>query len=131
MRKRKSNELLTEVELEFMTELWKIGEGSVRDILACLPPERKLAYTSCATIMRILDEKGFVDSRKDGKTLIYSPRLSKDSYQSRSLRNLSDKLFDGTPASVVARLVDDYDLSENDLEEIRALLDRRRTDDAT
>ncbi len=103
-----------------MTELWKIGEGSVRDILACLPPERKLAYTSCATIMRILDEKGFVDSRKDGKTLIYSPRLSKDSYQSRSLRNLSDKLFDGTPASLVARLVDDYDLSENDLEEIRA-----------
>jgi predicted transcriptional regulator len=131
MRKRKSNELLTEVELEFMTELWKIGEGSVRDVLACLPPERKLAYTSCATIMRILDEKGFVDSRKDGKTLIYSPRLSKDSYQSRSLRNLSDKLFDGTPASLVARLVDDYDLSENDLEEIRALLDRRRTDDAT
>ncbi|CTQ70665.1 BlaI/MecI/CopY family transcriptional regulator [Roseibium alexandrii] len=131
MRKRKSNELLTEVELEFMTELWKIGEGSVRDVLACLPPERKLAYTSCATIMRILDEKGFVDSRKDGKTLIYSPRLSKDSYQSRSLRNLSDKLFDGTPASLVARLVDDYDLSQNDLEEIRALLDRRRTDDAT
>ena len=67
MRKRKSNEFLTEVELEFMTELWKLGEGSVRDILACLPPERKLAYTSCATIMRILDEKGFVDSRKEGK----------------------------------------------------------------
>ncbi|QDG76598.1 BlaI/MecI/CopY family transcriptional regulator [Labrenzia sp. PHM005] len=131
MRKRKSHELLTEVELEFMTELWKIGEGSVRDILACLPAERKLAYTSCATIMRILDDKGFVDSRKEGKTLIYAPRLSKDTYQSRSLRNLSDKLFDGTPASLVARLVDDYDLSENDLEEIRALLDRRRTDDAT
>ncbi len=131
MRKRKSHELLTEVELEFMTELWKIGEGSVRDVLACLPTERKLAYTSCATIMRILDEKGFVESRKEGKTLIYSPKLSKDSYQSRSLRNLSDKLFDGTPASLVARLVDDNNLSENDLEEIRALLDRRRTDDAT
>ena len=131
MRKRKSNEFLTEVELEFMTELWKIGEGTVRDILASLPAERKLAYTSCATIMRILDDKGFVDSRKEGKALIYSPRLSKDTYQSRSLRNLSDKLFDGTPASLVARLVDDYDLSENDLEEIRALLDRRRTDDAT
>jgi predicted transcriptional regulator len=40
-------------------------------------------------------------------------------------------LFDGTPASLVARLVDEYDLSEDDLEEIRALLDRRRTDDAT
>ena len=132
MRKRKSNELLTEVELEFMTANFgnsaKVPCGMSSHVL---PPERKLAYTSCATIMRILDEKGFVDSRKDGKTLIYSPRLSKDSYQSRSLRNLSDKLFDGTPASLVARLVDDYDLSEHDLEEIRALLDRRRTDDAT
>ncbi|MEP1934322.1 MAG: BlaI/MecI/CopY family transcriptional regulator [Roseibium sp.] len=131
MRKRKSNEFLTEVELEFMTKLWKIGEGSVRDILACLSPERKLAYTSCATIMRILDDKGFVDSRKEGKTFIYSPKLTKDTYQSRSLRNLSDKLFDGTPASLVARLVDEYELSENDLDELRALLDRRRTDDAT
>ncbi len=131
MRKRKSNEFLTDVELEFMTELWKIGEGSVRDIQECLPTERKLAYTSCATIMRILDEKGFVDSRKEGKTFIYMPRLTKDTYQSRSLRNLSDKLFDSTPASLVARLVDEYKFSENDLEEIRALLDRRRTDDAT
>ncbi|QFT30272.1 BlaI/MecI/CopY family transcriptional regulator [Roseibium porphyridii] len=131
MRKRKSNEFLTEVELEFMTELWKIGEGSVRDILDCLPSERKLAYTSCATIMRILDEKGFVDSRKEGKTFIYSPVLTKDAYQSRSIRNLSEKLFDGTPASLVARLVDEYEFSEDDLEEIRALLDRRRTDDAT
>ncbi|WP_305987739.1 BlaI/MecI/CopY family transcriptional regulator [Roseibium sp. MMSF_3544] len=131
MRKRKSNEFLTEVELEFMTELWKLGEGSVRDILASLPSDRQLAYTSCATIMRILDEKGFVDSRKEGKTFIYTPRLTKDAYQSRSLRNLSEKLFDGTPTSLVARLVDEYELSENDLEEMRALLDRRRTDDAT
>lgn len=81
--------------------------------------------------MRILDEKGFVDSRKEGKTFIYSPRLTRDTYQSRSLRNLSEKLFDGTPASLVARLVDEYELSGDDLEEIRALLDRRRTDDAT
>lgn len=44
MRKRKSNEFLTEVELEFMTELWKLGEGSVRDILACLPPEKTRLY---------------------------------------------------------------------------------------
>jgi predicted transcriptional regulator len=130
MRKRKSGNLMTEVELEFMNELWALGEGSVRDVLDRLPPERNLAYTSGATILRILDEKGFVESRKNGKTLIYRPLLEKDTYQARSLQNLSRTLFDDTPATLVARLVDDAGLTEADLEEIRALVERRLQDDS-
>ncbi len=130
MRKRKSGDLLTEVELEFMTELWALGAGSVRDVLDQLPPERNLAYTSGATILRILDEKGFVESRKEGKTLVYTPLLQKDNYQTRSLQNLSRTLFDDTPASLVARLVDDARLTASDLEEIRALVERRLQDDS-
>lgn len=129
MRKKKTTNLLTEVELEFMNELWALGQGSVRDVLDRLPAERNLAYTSGATILRILDDKGFVESRKDGKTLIYTPLLEKDKYQARSLQNLSRTLFDDTPASLVARLVDDAGLSEADLEEIRALVERRLHND--
>ncbi len=128
MRQKKKSEFLTEVELEFMTELWALGQGSVRDVLTRLAPDRNLAYTSAATILRILEQKGFVTSEKVNKTLIYKPTLAREAYQSKSLRNLSDKLFDGTPASLVARLVDDDGLSEDALEEIRALLDRRLTD---
>ena len=130
MRKKKSQNLLTDVELEFMNELWALGEGSVRDVLDRLPAERNLAYTSGATILRILDEKNFVTSRKDGKTLIYTPLLAKDKYQSRSLQNLSRTLFDDTPAQLVARLVDDEGLTETDLEEIRALVERRLQNDS-
>lgn len=129
MRKRKTGSLLTEVELEFMNELWALGEGSVREVLDRLPPERNLAYTSGATILRILDEKGFVESRKEGKTLVYTPLLQKDNYQTRSLENLSRTLFDDTPASLVARLVDDARLTASDLEDIRALVERRLKDD--
>lgn len=125
MRKKKPKNLLTDVELEFMNELWLLGEGSVRDVLDQLPAERNLAYTSGATILRILDEKGFVESRKEGKTLIYKPLLDKDKYQTRSLQNLSRTLFDDTPATLVARLVDDAGLTATDLEEIRALVERR------
>ncbi len=128
MRQKKEHGLLTEVELEFMTALWQLETGSVRDVLSNLAPDRELAYTSAATILRILEEKGFVSSVKSGKTLIYRPRLTKDSYQTRSLKNLSAKLFDNTPASLVARLVDDEGLSQESLEEIRALLDRRLRD---
>lgn len=125
MRKKKSKNLLTDVELEFMNELWVLGEGSVRDVLDQLPAERNLAYTSGATILRILDDKGFVESRKEGKTLVYKPLLDKDKYQTRSLQNLSRTLFDDTPATLVARLVDDAGLTATDLEEIRALVERR------
>lgn len=128
MRKKKNSEFLTEVELEFMSELWELGEGSVRDVLERLAPERNLAYTSGATILRILEKKGFVKSTKQGKTFIYEPLLTKDAYQSKSLKNLSEKLFDDTPASLVARLVDDFELSDDDFEELRALLDRRMKD---
>lgn len=128
MRRKKSRHLLTEVELEFMSELWTLGEASVRDVLASLPAERNLAYTSGATILRILEEKGFVESRKEGKSLIYTPLLAKDQYQTRSLQNLSRTLFDDTPATLVARLVDDAGLTEADLEEIRALVERRLHD---
>ncbi|MEL6647244.1 MAG: BlaI/MecI/CopY family transcriptional regulator [Pseudomonadota bacterium] len=125
MRKRKAGNLLTDVELEFMTALWALGRGSVRDVLTRLPEERGLAYTSGATVLRILEEKGFVTSRKKSKNLVYTPLLAKDDYQMRSLKNLSRTLFDDTPASLVARIVDDAGLTAQDLEEIRAMVERR------
>ena len=129
MRLKKKNEMLTEVELEFMSKLWELGGGTVREVLDALPRDRPLAYTSGATILRILKQKQFVTSTKQGKTFSYTAALTKDSYQSRSLRNLSEKLFDNTPVSLVARLVDDNNLSQEALDEIRALLDRRLGND--
>ena len=130
MPPRRKPDLLTEVELEFMSHLWSLGQASVRDLLEALPPERNLAYTSAATIMRILEQKAFVTSEKSGKTFIYRPAVDKDDYQSRSLRDLSQKLFNGTPQSLVARLVDDDGLTLEDLAEMRAILDRKLNNDA-
>lgn len=129
MREKRKSELLTEVELEFMNELWALGEGTVHDVLDQLPAGRNLAYTSAATILRILEQKDFVTSRKQGKSHVYTPALAKDAYQTRSLKNLSVKLFDDTPASLVARLVNDDELTEEALGQIRALVDRRLKND--
>ena len=108
-----------------MTILWRLGEASVRDLLDELARERRLAYTSAATILRILEQKGFVTSRKLGRTYLYAPSLAKDEYQSRSLQDISKKLFDDTPAALVSRLIDDEALSDEALAEIRALLDEK------
>ena len=125
MPRKKQAPMLTAVELEFMTALWSLGEASVREVLGQLASDRDLAYTSGATVMRILETKGFVRSRKVGRTFRYEPTLDRDAYQTRSLQHLSRTLFDGAPATLVARLLDDGDLSDETLVEIRKQLDRK------
>ena len=116
---------LTEVELELMTLLWRLGEGSVNDVLAALPPGRKLAYTSVSTILRILEQKEVVQSRKEGRGHVYVPRLSKDKYESLTMRHVVSKVFDGAPASLVRRLLDESELTEEELKAIRKLVNER------
>jgi predicted transcriptional regulator len=117
--------LLTETELELMTILWKLNGGTVNDVIAELPKDRKLAYTSVSTILRILEQKEILKSRKEGRGHLYLPILSKERYESISLDHLVSKVFEGTPTSLVRRLLETDGLSEKDLKAIRSLLDER------
>jgi len=119
-------ELLTEVELELMLILWELKEGTVHQVLAALPAERKMAYTSASTIIRILEKKGFVANRKQGKAHIYFPLIEKKSYESTTLGHVMSKLFNNTPASLVASLVDTHGLSKNDIQEIQTILANKK-----
>ncbi|WP_353533061.1 BlaI/MecI/CopY family transcriptional regulator [Cognatishimia sp. WU-CL00825] len=127
---RRRSEMLTDVELEFMIALWGIGSGSVRDIMSALQDDMKRAYTSVATIMKILDDKGYVTSERVERSLVYKPALQKSDYEGRSLRNLSNSLFGGTPTALVARLVDNEELTDEMIQEIKEIIDTRiRKDD--
>jgi predicted transcriptional regulator len=117
--------LLTDAELELMLILWKLEEGSVHDVLAALPKKRVMAYTTASTIIRILEKKGFVESRKEAKSHIYSPRISKQAYESRTLGHVMGKLFENTPVALVARLIDDHKLSTKEIAELKSLLESR------
>ena len=117
--------LLTDTELELMLILWKLDEASVHDVIAALPPTRNMAYTTASTIIRILEKKGFVASRKEGKAHLYSPTLRKQEYESRTLGHVVGRLFENTPAALVARLIDDSKLSPEEIAELKRLLDKR------
>lgn len=120
---RDGDRLLTEVELELMTILWRLGDGgTVNDVLEALPAERPLAYTSVSTILRILERKGFVKARKQGRGHVYVPRMSKGAYEARSLRHLLSRVFDGAPSALVRCLVESERLSPHELQTIRGLL---------
>ena len=129
MRKKQDNPLLTEVELEFMTVVWETGGGTVREILAELNKRQERAYTSVATVLKIMEQKGFLTSERADRSLLYRPAVPKADYQKTTLKNLSSKLFNGAPAALVARLVDDEDVTDEMLVEMRALLNERLGDD--
>ena len=86
------------------------------------------AYTSVATVLKIMEQKGFLSSERADRSLIYRPAIPKAEYQKTSLKNLSSKLFNDTPAALVARLVDDEEVTDDMLVEMRALLNERLGD---
>ena len=73
---RRKSPTLTEVELELMDVLWDRGEATVADIVEALPEER-LAYSSVLTMMRILEQKGYVTHEKEGRAFIYRALIRK------------------------------------------------------
>jgi len=125
-RKRTSEEKrLTEVELELMNVIWDLGECTVKDVQSALPPGRDLAYTSVATVMKILEQKKVLESRKTERAHSYFPLLSRTDYEAVALRHIANHLFQGNPTSMVMRLLDESNLSSEELKSIRTLLDER------
>lgn len=118
--------LLTDTELELMLILWKLQEASVHDVIAALPATRSMAYTTASTIIRILEKKGFVANRKQGKAHLYSPTITKKDYEGRTLGHVVGRLFENTPVALVARLIDDHKLSAKEIAELKRLLDTKR-----
>lgn len=114
--------MMTDTELELMQVLWENGTCTVREVQEHLGPDR--AYTTVATLMRILEEKGFAASEKDGRALRYAPLVAREQYARRGVRSLVERLFGGNRASLVRALVDD--VSAEELAELEAVLAEAR-----
>jgi BlaI family transcriptional regulator, penicillinase repressor len=119
-----SSRLLTEVELELMTIIWRGGTVTVKDVMAALPEDRALAYTSVATVMKILEQKGFLVCQKDSHAHTYQARVPRDEYERQCVDHMVNNVFGGEPVALVQRLLDARDLSARDLQSLQAALKR-------
>ena len=120
------SKMLTDVELELMTILWRIGEGSVAHVMAELPEGRDLAYTSVSTILRILEQKKILKTRKEGRGHIYTPVLSKTDYEAKTVKHVMENVFEGAPISLIRTLLDTVNLGNDELEEIKKIIEKNR-----
>lgn len=121
----KLEKVFTEVELELMNAIWDLGKCTVKDVQEALPKDRDLAYTSVATMMKILEQKGALKSEKKERAHHYKPLVSRAEYEAISLDHLKTNVFGGNPTSMVMRLLDNSDLSKKEIETIRSLLNER------
>jgi len=113
--------LLTEAELELMRHLWSAGPLTAREVMGRLPDDR--AYTTVATILRILVDKGFATAARDGRAYRFAPAVGRSEYQLRQLRHVVSGLFDGSPVSLVRQLVAHEDLSDDDVAALKELVE--------
>lgn len=114
---------LTPRELDVMAILWRLGDGSVQDVRDRL--DEDLAYTSVLSVLQLLEQKGHVGHRKEGRAYRYFPLVEPEEAGETMLDRVLDTLYESSPVRLVAHLVDSRRLSGEDVERIRALLDRR------
>jgi predicted transcriptional regulator len=113
----------TDRELDVMAVLWKRGSGTVSEVREGLDDE--LAYTTVLTILRTLEEKGFITHLTEGKAHRYLPAVSQKIAGKSALSRVLDKVFAGSPELLLAQLVGDRDLDPAELRRLRKLLDAR------
>jgi BlaI family transcriptional regulator, penicillinase repressor len=116
----------TESELELLRILWTIEPATVRDIYEALNRERASGYTTILKMLQIMTTKGLVVRDEGNRAHVYRAAMSQDAMQSRMLRDLSMRLFSGSATQLAMHALAMEQASPNELEEIRALIDRNK-----
>lgn len=115
--------VFTDRELDIMAVLWEHGPSTVADVRSRIPAE--LAYTTVLTILRTLEEKGHVGHEAEGRAYRYYARVERGEARVSAVERITKKLFAGSTETLLTHLVSDQELSDEQLERIRRLLDAR------
>lgn len=116
---------LTRGEEEVMQILWELGEGGVNEIIARMK-EPKPKYTTVATFVKILENKGFVGHRAAGKGYCYYPTIERDHYAGRRVRSMLSSYFGGSLSQLVSFFSQHEEISSEEMSEILEIMERSR-----
>jgi predicted transcriptional regulator len=116
----------TDRELDIMAVLWNRGSATVAEVRERLPDD--LAYTTVLSVLRTLEEKGHVGHREEGKAHRYIPLVERRVAGRSALARLIDTVFNGSPELLLTQLVSDRDLTDDQIKNLRRLMDARLRD---
>lgn len=107
-------------ELEVLQILWETGPATVRDVLDQLEATgRGRAYTSVMSLMNVMADKGLVKRTPQGRAFLYEPVMKKDAALGKMVRDLCRRAFEGSASTLVTRLLDETNPSDEELKAIR------------
>ena len=115
---------LTPLETMIMNVLWDESPAAVRQVQERLNTVKPMAYNTVLTIMRILRDKGFLASEREGRSDLYRPVVTREDMGRRSLGEVIDSFFSGSAEALVSQLLDGQSLTDEELAAIRQELDR-------
>lgn len=110
---------LTEAELRLMKLLWVRGESSVADLVTALADDVPLAYTSVLTTIRILEKKGYVEHRQEGRAFLYIPCVAEHDASKSEVRHVLQRFFGNSRERLLLSLLGDDELTPQELERLK------------
>ena len=123
MRARKPT--LTDQELEIMKIVWDLEKATVRDVYEKLLEQRKIAYTTVMTMMKILESKGHLKKTQEDRAYIYRPSQPKKQVIGGMVREFVNRVFNGSAEPLLMHLVEDEALSAKEIAEIARMARRK------
>lgn len=121
MPPKKSN-TLTEAELRLMKILWARGESTVADLVAATDEEAQLAYTSVLTTIRILEKKGYVLHRQEGRAYLYTPCVAEREAGKSEVRHVLQRFFGNSRPRLLLSLLGDGEMTPEELKLLKAAI---------
>ena len=115
---------LSKGELEVARVVWELGEGTVGRIFEACRSERQWNYTTVQTYLRRLEAKGYLQTRRDGRNKIYSPKVKPSRVVQETIDDLMNRLFDGETMPLMRHLIQERGISREELEQLRELLNQ-------
>ena len=119
---RKKTPTLTEAELRLMIIIWKLKKATVNDVVKALPRSHRLAYNTVLTTMRILERKGYLDHKKDGRAHIFIPSVSRDQAQRKVVRHMVRSFFDNSPELLMLSVLENENISPEELKHLKEMI---------
>ena len=119
---RKPSPALTDAESRVMAVLWQLNTATVSDIVAVLKKRRVVSYSTVQTILRILENKGYVAHDKVARAFVFRPIVDERQARRRALRHLVSRLFNGSPSLLVLNVLDDEDMDPAEVKRIKKLV---------
>lgn len=112
-----------------MKILWRRGESAVTDLVAGLPDGESLAYNSVLTTIRILEQKGYVEHRQEGRAFIYRASIAENDASRSEVRHVLGRFFGNSRERLLLSLLGDEDLSPEELERLKDAIRTAAPDD--